>query len=251
MERVNNRDSRNAMIEIRAGVGGEEAALFGKDLFRMYAKYSEKRGYKLEIFNTSFSAKGGFKEIIFLVKGKEAFGQFKYEAGIHRVQRIPETESSGRIHTSATTVAVFPEVEEREFKINPKDIRIDTFCSSGHGGQSVNTAYSAVRITHLPSGIVISCQDERSQLQNKRRALAVLRTRLQAKREEEEKTRISQERKEQIGKGDRSEKIRTYNFPQNRVTDHRINLSLHKLNKIIAGDLEPLVQTLRKKLVRR
>ncbi|MCK4244869.1 MAG: PCRF domain-containing protein [Candidatus Omnitrophica bacterium] len=248
MERANNRDSRNAIIEIRAGVGGEEAALFGKDLFRMYAKYSEKRGHKLEIFNTSFSAKGGFKEIVFLVKGMGAYRQFKYEAGIHRVQRIPKTESSGRIHTSAATVAVFPEVEEREFKIDSKDIRIDTFCSSGHGGQSVNTAYSAVRITHLPSGIVVSCQNERSQLQNKHRALVVLRTRLQAKREEEERAKVSQERKYQIGKGDRSEKIRTYNFPQNRVTDHRISLSLHKLDRILAGDLEPLVQTLRKKL---
>ena len=248
MEIKNNKNSRNTIIEIRAGVGGDEAGLFVKDLFRMYAKYSERKGYKLEIFNTSFSVKGGFKEIIFLVKGKEAFGDFKYESGIHRVQRVPKTESSGRIHTSAASIAVFPEVEEKEFKINPHDIRIDTFCASGHGGQSVNTAYSAVRITHLPTGMVVSCQDERSQLQNKLRALTILRTRLQARKEEEERKKLSRERKGQIGSGDRSEKIRTYNFPQNRVTDHRIHLTLHKLDKIIAGDLELLIKTLRKKL---
>ncbi len=248
MEKRNNKNSRNTIVEIRGGVGGDEAALFAKDLFRMYAKYSERKGYKLEIFNTSFSAKGGFKEIIFLVKGKDAFGDFKYESGIHRVQRVPKTESSGRIHTSAASVAVFPEVEEKEFKINPRDIRIDTFCASGHGGQSVNTAYSAVRITHLPSKMVVSCQDERSQLQNKLRALTILRTRLQARKEDEERKKLSRERKGQIGSGDRSEKIRTYNFPQNRVTDHRIHLTLHKLDKIIAGNLESLIKILRKKL---
>jgi len=248
MEKLNNGDTRNAIIEIRAGVGGEEAAFFGKDLFLMYAKYSEKKGYKLEVFDTSFSAKGGFKEIIFLIKGKAAYRQFRYEAGIHLVQRIPKTENRGRIHTSAATVAVFPEIEEEELKINPGDIRIDTFCSSGHGGQSVNTTYSAVRITHLPTGIVASCQNERSQFQNKLRALAVLRTRLHAKKEEEEKLKVSQERKSQIGQGDRSGKIRTYNFAQNRLTDHRINLSLHKLDRILAGDLESLIETLKKKL---
>ena len=248
MEQENNKDNRNAIVEIRAGVGGDEAALFAKDLFRMYAKYGERKGYKLEVFNTSLSAKGGFKEIIFLVKGKEVFGNFKYEAGIHRVQRVPKTESSGRIHTSAASVAVFPQVEEKEFKINSHDLRIDTFCASGHGGQSVNTAYSAVRITHLPTGMVVNCQDERSQLQNKLRALTILRTRLKARKEKGEKDKVSSERKGQIGSGDRSEKIRTYNFPQNRVTDHRIHLTLHKLDKIIAGNLEPLVKTLRKKI---
>ena len=242
-------DKRNAIFEIRAGVGGEEASLFVKDLFRMYSKYVEKEGLKLEIFDSHPTERGGFREITFSVKGKNPFSLFKYEGGTHRVQRIPLTEASGRVHTSTAMVSVFPEIEERELKINPKEIKIDTFCSSGPGGQSVNTAYSAIRITHLPTGIVISCQDERSQLQNKLRALKVLRARLKKKRGEEEKAERREERFSQVGRGERSDKIRTYNFPQNRLTDHRVNLTLYKLNSVMDGNLNELIDYLKKNLI--
>ncbi|MCM8777169.1 MAG: peptide chain release factor 1 [Candidatus Omnitrophica bacterium] len=239
---------KNAIVELRTGVGGEESALFVKDLFRMYTRFCEKRGYEVEILSTSPSEKGGFKEVIFLAKGKGAYRDFKYESGVHRVQRIPETESYGRIHTSAATVAIFPEMEEQELKINPADLKIDTFRSSGAGGQSVNKTSSAVRITHIPTGIVVSCQDERSQMQNKVKALKILRARLQNLYETEKKSKIDTERKESVKGGDRSEKIRTYNFPQNRITDHRVGLTLYNLDRIIEGEMNELIETLRRRL---
>ena len=242
----NKEDSKNAIVEIRPGTGGDEASLFAKDLFRMYMKYSEKKEYAIEIFTTQTSEKGGFKEIIFIVKGKGTYGNFKYESGVHRVQRIPVTESSGRIHTSAATVAVFSEADETKCVIDQKDLRIDTFSSSGAGGQHVNRTASAVRITHIPTGIVISCQAERSQLQNRARALKVLKARLRHLQETEQKKQIAAERKQQVQTGDRSEKIRTYNFPQNRITDHRIGLTLHNLDKIMDGELDQLIETLKK-----
>ncbi|RKY32444.1 MAG: peptide chain release factor 1 [Candidatus Omnitrophota bacterium] len=238
-------NEKNAIMEIRAGIGGEEASLFATDLFRMYAKYCEKKNYKIEIYNSHPSELGGFKEIIFLVKGKGAYGNLKFERGVHRVQRIPITESSGRIHTSAATVAVFPEVEEEEIKIDPKDLKIETFRASGHGGQHVNKTSSAVRITHIPTGIVVSCQDERSQIQNRAKAMKILKARLHYLYEKERKEKIDKERKSQIGTGERSEKIRTYNFPQNRVTDHRINLTLYNLDEVMEGNIDPLIEKLK------
>lgn len=238
------RDEKNNIIEIRAGTGGEEAALFVLDLFRMYSKYAENKGLKIESLNTNPAAHGGLKEIVFGVVGEGAFRAFKYESGVHRVQRVPATESQGRIHTSAATVAVLPEVEDVDVKIEPNDLRIDRFCSSGPGGQSVNTTYSAIRITHIPSGIVVSCQDEKSQHKNKASALKVLRARLFQMMQAERDAELSRQRKEQIKSGDRSDKIRTYNFPQNRVTDHRIGLSLHNLESILDGNLDEIVNKL-------
>lgn len=237
-------DEKNTIVEIRAGVGGEEAALFAKDLFRMYSKYAENQGWKLETLNLHPTEMGGFKEVIFLVSGKGGFGRLKYERGVHRVQRVPVTEASGRIHTSAATVAVLPEAEDVEVEIRPEDLKIDVFRASGAGGQHVNVTDSAVRITHLPTDIVVSCQDERSQHQNKVKALKVLRARLFERMRLEEKEKRTEERRSQVGSGERSEKVRTYNFPQRRVTDHRINLSLFTLDRILEGDLDPLIEPL-------
>jgi peptide chain release factor 1 len=237
-------DDKNVFIEIRAGTGGEEAALFAADLLKMYARFAEKHNFKVEIVDAHQTDIGGYKEVILGVEGEGAFSRLKFESGVHRVQRIPTTESSGRIHTSAATVAVLPEVEEVEVDINPQDLRIDTFCSTGPGGQSVNTTQSAVRITHVPTGVVVSCQDEKSQLQNKEKALRILRSRLLDKYISEQTAELAQTRKTMVGSGDRSERIRTYNFPQNRVTDHRINLTLHKLDFILAGDLDEIVEEL-------
>ena len=238
-------DFKNCVIEIRAGTGGLEAALFAGDLFRMYSRYIESQGWKYEELSVNPAEVGGFKEIICLVEGKNAYGTLKFESGVHRVQRIPVTESGGRIHTSAASVAVLPDAEEIDIYIDPKDIKVDVFRSSGPGGQSVNTTDSAVRITHIPTGIIVTCQDEKSQHKNKAKALKVLRVRLldRAKKAEEEK--IAKERRGQILTGDRSEKIRTYNYPQNRVTDHRINLSLHKLESILGGEIDELIENLK------
>ena len=237
-------DSRNTLVEIRAGTGGEEANLFAADLMRMYSRFAEKRGWKIETMSVAATGIGGFKEVIFLVKGDNAFGTLKYESGVHRVQRVPATESSGRIHTSAVSVTVLVEADEVDVKVDPKDLRIDVFRSSGPGGQSVNTTDSAVRITHVPTGLVVSCQDEKSQHKNKDKAMRVLRARLLEKAQKEQEDERSQERKSQIGSGDRSAKIRTYNYPQQRVTDHRINLTLHRLTEILDGDLEEVVAAL-------
>ncbi len=237
-------DEKNVILEIRAGAGGDEAALFAGDLYRMYTKYAESQDWKTELLSASFTDIGGFKEIIFMIEGKGAYSRLKFESGVHRVQRIPTTESGGRIHTSTATVAVLPEAEEVDIAINPNDIRIDIFCSSGPGGQSVNTTQSAVRITHLPTGIVVSCQDEKSQHKNKDKALKVLRARLLEKAQEEAMGEIAQERKSQVGTGDRSERIRTYNFPQGRVSDHRIGLTLHRLEHILLGDIDELIDAL-------
>lgn len=238
------RGEKNAILEIRAGTGGDEAALFAMDLFRMYSKYIEKTGMKMELIDSSPTGIGGFKEVIFMVTGRGAFERFRFESGTHRVQRVPRTEASGRIHTSAATVAVLPETDEVEVEIKDSDLRIDTFCSSGHGGQSVNTTYSAVRITHLPTGLVVQCQDERSQLKNKTKAMKVLYARLKEKADQEANANLSATRKSQVGSGDRSEKIRTYNFPQNRVTDHRIGLTLYQLDKVIEGGLDDFMEAL-------
>lgn len=238
------RDDRNVILEIRAGTGGEEAALFAASLFRMYAKYSEAKRWKIDIIDSSPTGIGGLKEIVANITGKSAYGRLKYESGVHRVQRVPVTEASGRIHTSASTVAVLPEAEEVDIKIEEKDLRIDTFCASGPGGQSVNTTYSAIRITHLPTGIIVQCQDERSQMKNREKAMKVLRSRiLEAEMEKKERERAL-DRKTQVGTGDRSERIRTYNYPQNRVTDHRIGLTLHKLEQIMEGDLDEVIDSL-------
>lgn len=239
------RDEKNLVLEIRAGTGGDEAALFAGELFRLYVKYAEKKGLKVDTVEASETGIGGYKTIVALVEGKGAYGWFKYEAGVHRVQRVPVTEASGRIHTSTVTVAVMPEVDEVDVQIDPKDLRIDTFCSSGAGGQSVNTTYSAVRITHIPTGIVVSCQDERSQLKNRNKAMRTLRARIVEAEREKQEAAIAQSRKAQVGTGERSEKIRTYNFPQNRVTDHRIGLTLHKLEQVMEGDLDEIVQALK------
>jgi peptide chain release factor 1 len=235
---------KNIILEIRAGTGGEEAGLFTADLFRMYTKYAAREGWKKELLSSRPTAIGGFKEIVFSLQGEGVFKKLQYESGVHRVQRVPATEASGRIHTSAVSVAVLPEPEEVELKLDPKDIRVDVFRSSGHGGQSVNTTDSAVRITHLASGIVVSCQDERSQIKNRAKAMRVLRARLLDKMQAEQKSQIRQARKSQIGSGDRSEKIRTYNFPDRRVTDHRIGFTLHKLEAVLAGELDAIIAAL-------
>ncbi len=237
-------DEKNVFIEIRAGTGGEEAALFAADLLKMYSHYAEQINYRAEIVESHSTDIGGFKEVILGVEGKGAYSRLKYESGVHRVQRIPTTESGGRIHTSAATVAVLPEVEDIDVEINQQDLRIDTFCSTGPGGQSVNTTQSAIRITHMPTGLVVSCQDEKSQLQNKEKALRILRSRLLDKYISEQTAELAQTRKTMVGSGDRSERIRTYNFPQNRVTDHRIGLTLHKLDLILNGDLNDIIEEL-------
>jgi peptide chain release factor 1 len=235
-------DGKDAILEIRAGAGGEEAALFAAELFRMYGRYAEARGWKIEPLSESATGSGGLKEVIAGVSGKEVYGRLKYERGVHRVQRVPETEASGRIHTSTVTVAIMPEAEEVDIEINPADLRIDVFRASGPGGQSVNTTDSAVRVTHVPTGVVVSCQDEKSQHKNKAKALKVLRARLlDAERERQSAERAS-ERRAQVGTGDRSEKIRTYNFPQNRVTDHRAGITLHQLDRLMEGDLDELLE---------
>jgi len=237
-------DKRDIIMEIRAGTGGDEAGLFAADLFRMYSRYAQAKGWAIDIINANESGIGGFKEIIFEIKGKGAFSRFKYERGVHRVQRVPVTESSGRIHTSTATVAVLPEAEEVEINVSPDDLRIDIYHSGGAGGQNVNKVATAVRITHLPSGMVVICQDERSQLKNKTKAMSVLRARLLdiERRQQEEET--AKQRRSQVGTGERAEKIRTYNFPQDRVTDHRIGLSLHNLNRVLAGDFDQLIDAL-------
>ena len=237
-------DYKNAIMEIRAGTGGEEAALFAGDLFRMYLRYAEKKGWEVEILSENKSDLGGYKEVIFLVKGDDAYKHLKYESGVHRVQRVPETESSGRIHTSAATVAVLKEVEEEEIKIDPKDLKIETFRASGHGGQHVNRTDSAVRITHIPTGITASCQDDRSQHKNRAKAMKILLARLQEKMEREKRQKIAEDKKKQIRSGDRSEKIRTYNFPQSRITDHRIGLTVYNLNEVFEGELDTIIQPL-------
>jgi len=236
-------DDKNTVVEIRAGTGGDEAALFAADLFRMYGRYAESRGWRAEILSSSPTDGGGFKEIIVLIEGERVYSQLKYESGVHRVQRVPATETQGRIHTSAVTVAVLPEAEEVEVELKPEDIKVDVYRSSGPGGQSVNTTDSAVRVTHLPTGLVVTCQDEKSQIKNKAKALRVLRARLLDQMAAEQRNRISEERRDQVGSGDRSERIRTYNFPQGRLTDHRVGLTLYRLGEIMNGDLGETLAT--------
>ncbi|CAG9612061.1 MULTISPECIES: peptide chain release factor 1 [Bacillus] len=237
-------DDKNVIVEVRGAAGGDEAALFAGDLYRMYSRYAEVQGWKTEIIEASYTELGGYKEIIFMINGKGAFAKLKFENGAHRVQRVPETESGGRIHTSTATVAVLPEAEEVEVDIHEKDVRVDTFASSGPGGQSVNTTMSAVRLTHLPTGVVVSCQDEKSQIKNKEKAMKVLRARVYDKFRQEAQAEYDQNRKQAVGTGDRSERIRTYNFPQNRVTDHRIGLTIQKLDQILQGKLDDFINAL-------
>src|SRR6266700_2756835 len=237
-------DEKNIILEIRAGTGGDEATLFAAEMFRMYSRYAETQRWKVEVLSTSESGVGGLKEVIAIIEGNRVFSQLKYESGVHRVQRVPATEQQGRVHTSAVTVAVLPEAEDVDVKIEAKDLRIDTFCSSGPGGQSVNTTYSAVRITHLPTNTVVSCQDEKSQIKNREKGMRVLRSRLYEMEMEKQQAALAKERKAQVGSGDRSEKIRTYNFPQNRVTDHRVGLTLHQLTDVMDGKLQAVIDAL-------
>lgn len=237
-------DEKNVVIEIRAGTGGDEASLFAAEIFRMYSRYAELRRWKVEVLSSSESSVGGLKEVIAIIEGDRVYSQLKYESGVHRVQRVPATETQGRVHTSAVTVAVLPEAEDVDVKIEAKDLRIDTFCSSGPGGQSVNTTYSAVRITHLPTNTVVSCQDEKSQIKNREKGMRVLRARLYEMELEKQQQEQAKERRQQVGSGDRSEKIRTYNFPQNRLTDHRIGLTLHQLTDVMDGKLQPMLDAL-------
>src|SRR5262244_3339987 len=237
-------DEKNVVLEIRAGTGGDEATLFAAEIFRMYTRYAESQRWKVEVLSTSESGVGGLKEVIAIIEGKGVYSRMKYESGVHRVQRVPETEQQGRVHTSAVTVAVLPEAEEVDIKIDPKDLRIDTFCSSGPGGQSVNTTYSAVRITHLPTNTVVSMQDEKSQIKNREKAMRVLRARLQEIEEQKQHEALASDRRSMVGSGDRSEKIRTYNFKENRVTDHRIGLTIHQLDQIMDGSLNSIIEAL-------
>ena len=237
-------DEKNVILEIRAGTGGDEATLFAAEVFRMYNRYAESQRWKVEVLSTSESGVGGLKEVIAIIEGRGVFSRLKYESGVHRVQRVPDTEQQGRVHTSAVTVAILPEAEDVDIKIEAKDLRIDTFCSSGPGGQSVNTTYSAVRITHLPTNTVVSCQDEKSQIKNREKGMRVLRARLYEMEMEKQQQALAKERKAMVGSGDRSEKIRTYNFPQNRVTDHRIGLTLHQLGEVMDGKLQPIIDAL-------
>src|SRR5271170_2437892 len=237
-------DEKNVVLEIRAGTGGDEATLFAAEMFRMYNRYAEMNRWKVEVLSSSDSSVGGLKEVIAIIEGQGVYSRLKYESGVHRVQRVPQTETQGRVHTSAVTVAVLPEAEDVDIKIEAKDIRIDTFCSSGPGGQSVNTTYSAVRITHLPTNTVVSCQDEKSQIKNREKGMRVLRSRLYEMEMDKQNAELAKARKEQVGSGDRSEKVRTYNFPQNRMTDHRIGLTLHQLDLVIEGRLQPIVDAL-------
>ncbi len=237
-------DEKNVILEIRAGTGGDEASLFAAEVFRMYNRYAETQKWKVEVLSTSESGVGGLKEVIALIEGDRVFSRLKYESGVHRVQRVPATEQQGRVHTSAITVAVLPEAEDVDIKIEPKDLRIDTFCSSGPGGQSVNTTYSAVRITHIPTGTVVSCQDEKSQIKNREKGMRVLRSRLYEIEMQKQQEALAKERKQMVGSGDRSEKIRTYNFPQNRLTDHRIGFTIHQLEQVMDGKLQPVIDAL-------